>query len=61
MAITQGKESPCALDVYLGSTWLFFFFFLLLLDKNHIVIIVILCGFISRVMHATITHVNVLL
>lgn len=61
MAITQGKESPCALDVYLGSAWLFFFFFLLLLDKNHIVIIVILFGFISHVMHATITHVNVLL
>lgn len=58
MAITQGKESPWALDAYLGSAW---HIFLLLLDKNHIVITVILFGFISHVMHATITFVNVLL
>lgn len=58
MAITQGKESPWALDVYLGSAWQIF---LLLLDKNHIVITVILFGFIYHVMHATITCVNALL
>ena len=36
-------------------------FYLLHLDKNHIVIVVILFGFISHVMHVTMTCVNALL